>query len=192
MARVKLRGDRWRVMDALDDETARWHVLFQTQRLLKRHASGASGAFLVRVVEERLREGVENLFALLGLLHDPRGLQDACAGILGDDRRHRGHAVAYLEQLLEPALRERVLPVVDGRPAEAVWEAGHQRYGTAIRSLGAALNYLAGCHDDWLRACLVHHVRAERPPGAAEILARAVYDPAPLVREAAHVAGGFR
>lgn len=189
---VKLRGDRWRVIDALDDEAARWFSLYQSRRLLRRHAEGDSGALLRRVVDERLRDGLENCFSLLGLLHDPRGLLDACAGVLGDDRRRRGHAVAYLEQLLEPDLRERILPLIDDRDADAVWAAGHARYGTAIRNHGAALAYLAASHDDWLRACLVHHVRVERPEGAAELLSRAALDPAPVVREAAHVAGGFR
>jgi hypothetical protein len=178
-----LRVDRRVVHTLLQTEAECYYALFQIRRLVARRPEGDAARLLARVLAERLRQGIENVFALLSLLHPPREIEDACRGVLSGRRTLHANAVAYLEQILEPRLLRELLPMIERESGLAVWNAGRDRFGVALRNLDDALEYMLDSRDPWLRCCAAYYAGGLDTARARELLSAAAADPSPVVRE---------
>ena len=178
-----LKTDRETVRALLRSEAECYYALFQVRRLVARDPGGDAARLLMRVLDERLRQEIDNVFALLALLYPPREIQDACHGVQAGRSALRANAVAYLEQVLEPGLRAGLLPMFEGESGLAVWNAGRDHFGLALRNIDDALEYLLDSRDPWLRCCSVYYGAGVDSARARDLVTAAAADPSPVVRE---------
>ena len=178
-----LKTDRETVRTLLRSGAECYYALFQVRRLVARDPGGDAARLLLRVLDERLRQEIDNAFALLALLYPPREIQDACHGVQTGRRALHANAVAYLEQILEPGLRSGLLPMIERENDLAVWNAGRDHFGVALRNMDDALEYMLASRDPWLRCCAVYYGAGVDSARAREMVAAAADDPSPVVRE---------
>jgi len=101
---------------------------------------------LKKTLEEKCGECVERTFRLLALLYAPNDVYSAYFSFVARPAL-RGSAVEFLDNLLEPALRATVVPMVEDSPnSDVVTDV------SAMPSWTEALNMLAASGDEWLTA----------------------------------------
>jgi len=178
-----LKLDRKAVGTLLRTEAKCYYALFQTHRLVARSPEGDAARLLLRALGERLRQQIDNVFALLSLLYPPQEVQDASRGVQTGRRTLRANAVSYMEQILTPRQRAGLLPMIEQESDLAVWNAGRDHFDIALRNLDDALEYLIGSRDPWLRCCTVYYGAGVDSARARHLVASAADDPSPVVRE---------
>ncbi len=177
-----LRTDREAVGALLRAEAGCYYACFQARRRIARAPAGDAARLLLRSLDERQRQQLVNVFALLALRYPPHEVRDAGRGVLAGGRTLRANAVTYLEQILSPRLRAELMPMIEGAEA-AILSVGRERFGVDLRDLDDALAYLAEIRDPWLRACAVYLAAAAGTPRSRGLILGATDDPSPLVRE---------
>ena len=188
LARLRLADrhmgmDRTAVGALLRSEAGCYYALFQVRRRIVRAPANEATRLLRRVLDERLRQQVGNVFALLALRYPPHEVRDAGRGVLFGGRLLRANAVSYLEQILSPRLRAELMPLIEGDSEAAILAAGREVFGVDLRDLDDALAYLVESRDDWLRGCAVYAAAAAGTPRSRGFVLGALADPSPLVRE---------
>ncbi len=139
---------------------------------------------LRRVLEEKRQETLERLFRLLGLLYDPDDMYRAYLGMVSRDASQRASALEFIDNVLERAIKERLLPLLDYTSVEAAVEQERSLYKRQLNTRFNALEFLLSAHDDWVRACAAFSAGAE----ALSLLQPLLDDPRDIVREAAALA----
>ncbi len=178
-----LKMDREAVDALLRTEAKCYYALFQTRRLVARDPEGDAARLLLRALDERLRQQIDNVFALLSLVHSPQEVQDACRGVQTGRRTLRANAVTYMAQILSPRQRAGLLPMIEEESDLVVWNAGRDHFDIALRNLDDALEYLIGSRDPWLRCCTVYYGAGVDSARARDLVTGAANDPSPVVRE---------
>lgn len=144
---------------------------------------------LSRDLAEALERERERIFRLLGLLLPEADLHSAYVSLRAGGSVARGHALDFLDQVLKPALRKLLLPLVDpevsprerARIAEDVLGAG---IGSALDAVATLLS----AADPWLRSCGAYAVGSYRLVPLLPRLAALADDPDPQVRQTARQA----
>src|SRR5687768_18577048 len=105
------------------------HLVFdreQTIAIVDREIERANSAFeelddgredepnprLELIARDRLTRNVENLFSLLSLFLERDGLRLCLRALQQDNDHQRGTALEYLQTVLPPALRDKLLPLL--------------------------------------------------------------------------------
>lgn len=136
-----------------------------------------------------LEEERDRIFGLLALLGGGDDLQSAHRGLRSDDVRTRANALELLDNVLKPALRRLVVPLVDPHVSVAERaELAVRLLGTPLQSREEAVAVLAACGDAWLRSCAARIIASLDLRGFGPDLARWTEDVDPLLREAARAA----
>ncbi len=140
------------------------------------------------VLRERLDHALERVFRLLGLLYPYRDIRSAYGALTSGRKDLRPGALEFLDNVLTPDDRRRIVPLVDDlslverlRQGDATSEEMNWRREDVLLSL------MQGW-DPWLRACAVYTVGQR---GVVSLLSRveaAQVDEHPLVRQAADLA----
>ena len=107
--------DAARVQAAILKEAAVDRAVWEGQRLLEREDDDPLE--LGAVLKERASRSLEHVFTMLSLIMPPQPLRVAFRGLFAEDAHLRGTALEYLETALPPAVREKVWPFIDSRPA---------------------------------------------------------------------------
>jgi ATP/ADP translocase/HEAT repeat protein len=161
----------------------------------------------------RLRKGIVRVLRLCELAYPREAVASARAHLFGSDATLRANAFEVLESLVDRALRERLVDLVERylrlhagewphpslEPREAyaaMWirdELRHDPYRAAValdavayrRILAAGVDALAALRDPdpFVRETAAIAVAATQPPGATAALARCLDDPDPVVAE---------
>jgi len=114
--RPELEFDRARIEDALNREVS------SCSRVLARLRAEASGAAVpagdavfpaIESFELERARVRERIFRLLGLIYSPEDIYRAFLGLNSSERDVRATAVEFLDNLLEPGIKKRLLPVID-------------------------------------------------------------------------------
>lgn len=131
------------------------------------------------------REG-ERIFRLLKILHPDRDMHSAYVGLRSADPVVHDNAVEFLDSVLAPDLRARVLPLFDRDvpPARRV-ELADRMFGATVADREAAVEVIAASEDPWLRSCAAYAIGEMRLARFAATLERWVADADPLLRATA-------
>ncbi len=192
------------VRRAVDRELERaWRALHQLELLAldavpgpntPRDGEPAARALLASALVEKVKQVEGRVFLLLAVLYPDADIEQISAGIQDaaavDASRRRGNAVELLDNLLDRDLKSRFLPLVEESPRTERLKQVLERYPAPTVSPEAMLIELTKDEAAWVRACATWGLAEAAKDGQArdEVLAHAVGDPSPLVREIALVA----
>lgn len=141
---------------------------------------------------DRLTEHVENLFALLSLIHPRRESSRVFEQLRSTDRRLRGHALEYLHTSLAPTIRFQVLAVMDEVSTDQRLAEAARLFGIHRSDRIATLRELIenAPSDDpvalWAGIAAMEIVRKERIDSLMPLIREIADDPLrPLMQETA-------
>ena len=142
-----------------------------------------------RALNESMRQELERIFRLLGLLYPHVDVHSAYLGLQSAKVTVYDNALEFLDNVLKSQLRALLVPLLDGRVSVA------QRAATADRIVQAkvenqeqAIEALVTSDDPWLRSCGVYAIGTLGMKSLEGELNRCLNDPDPLLRETARVA----
>jgi len=103
----------WRsaVWRAVEREVSRDRPIWELQKILDGSEAGDDG-FVGERLDVRGELSLEHTFRQLSLVLDPHAVKTAFHGIIMDDENLKSLALEYLEQVLPPAVRERLWPFI--------------------------------------------------------------------------------
>jgi AAA family ATP:ADP antiporter len=116
-------------------------------------ASDPSQERIIAAVRHSMEQELERIFRLTALLSPTASLHDAYIGLRSANPLVRANSVEYLENVLEPGLRQILLPLIDGQVTEA--ERAHlaeKLVGPPLETSEQALAVLLASDDPWLRS----------------------------------------
>ena len=122
----------------------------------------SQGTLLVRALDERLERGIDCLYRLLGLLYDSDHIAAARYTIEQGDPRRRAAAVEYLDNLLEGAVRKRVLPILEETSDAGKLRQAYLMLQTRPRDLQDTLARVLHDDDPVVAAAAVHFIVQRR------------------------------
>ena len=115
------------------DEAARYLQILADEDVLGCRPAGEAG-LLCRLLRDRLADHLMNLFGLLALLHPPEHIWSAHRSLADARSATRGHALEYLDNTLDSALRQTVFAAIDAQPMADKLERAARLYGTRRRA----------------------------------------------------------
>jgi ATP/ADP translocase/HEAT repeat protein len=127
------------------------------------------GSLLDRALAERVEQGTDRAWRLLGLLHPWRDVAVARRGMEGDPRS-RARAAEYLDNLLGGALRRSVVPLLEDLPLEEKARKANALLRTRERDLEDTLAQLVHDEDQLLSAAAIQRVEEKGLWGLADDL----------------------
>lgn len=195
-----LLKDQAPVKAALDRELGRaWQTLHHAQRLgleqgptvdTPRNGPRAARALLASALHDKVRLIERRLFLLLAIVYPDADMEQIFAGIYdggNDAARRRGNAVELLDNLLDRAVKERLLPLVEELPRTERLKAVETLYPAPAATPDEVLKALATDELPWVRACATWCVAEAGTADRDAVLEIAVADASPVVREIALV-----
>lgn len=139
--------DRARVNDAVQRRVDAYLYYLPIYRDLHRALGGR--AILVRALGDRLDQGLETVFRLLGLVWPQRSMLNVYNRLVGGEPRERSYALELFEHLVDEGTRARLLPMLER------WHRLESDEGEVER-VPARLMELSVSKDAVLRACALH------------------------------------
>ncbi len=142
-----------------------------------------------RALHESMEHEVERIFRLLGLLYPRHDLHSACFGIQSSNRVVHDNALEFLDNVLQPQLRNILVPLLDSSVtiAERV-RLANRMVGTEVQSREEAVAALVASEDPWLKSCGAYAVGSLGLKSLEVELDRCLEHPDPLLRETARQA----
>lgn len=138
---------------------------------------------LARLLEHRLNGTLECIFRLLGLRYPPGEILPVFEGIRDGDPDMRLNAVDLLDNLLEPNLRRKLLPLVETALADTVSEEALHRLSIEAPTEVDCLRALLLGRDEKIKLAALHWMAADRRLALPELLQIALRDDSDRVRE---------
>jgi AAA family ATP:ADP antiporter len=136
-------------------------------------------------LREAIEHQMEQLFAILGLRY-PRELVSAYFSLQSDNASVHDNALEYLDNVLDPELRRKLVPLLDARTGDS--ERAHlaeRITGRGSPSLNEAVTFLLASGDPWLKRCGIGAAAAYGLHSFEPSLDCCSGDADPAVREAA-------
>jgi AAA family ATP:ADP antiporter len=145
----------------------------------------ASNPVLHGLRESMTKEG-ERIFRLLKILHPNRDMHSAYVGLRSSDPIVHDNAVEFLDTILGPGLRTRLLPLFDRdvKPAQRV-ETANRVLGAVLGDRAEAVAVMTLSEDPWLRSCAAYAIGDMQLTQFAALLDQWTRDPDPLLRATA-------
>ena len=108
--------------------------------------------------QSMIKEG-ERIFRLLKILHPNRDMHSAYVGLRSSDPIVHDNAVEFLDTILGPEMRTRLLPLFDRdvSPAARV-EAANRVLGASLADRAEAVAVMSLSDDPWLRSCAAYAI----------------------------------
>ncbi len=141
---------------------------------------------------ERQEKTMERIFRLLGLLYAHQDIHQAYYGLRSTRSQNRANTVEFLDNLLDPAIRKFLLPIIDQkvtlrqrvRKGRAFW-----KWKTMDRE--EALAELISAENRWLSACAMYAAGQLRLDGLAAPIRQLKQSPDPLLQETAKLVSSW-
>ena len=142
-----------------------------------------SNPVLAGLRKSMVREG-ERIFRLLKIIHPERDMHSAYVGLRSSDPTVHDNAVEFLDTILGPEMRARLLPLFDRdvKPEQRV-EAANKVLGASLGDREDAVAIMSLSDDPWLQSCAAFAIgemrltsftpTLEKWTGAADPLLRA-------------------
>jgi ATP/ADP translocase len=136
-----IRLNSTRMVDAIHQEREMYDQLRDVETWLKSNATGDPVSdLLFRAVAERMEQRLERIFRLVGLVYSPHDI-DAVYYNWRAKPALRASAIEFLDNLLDPSLKETIIPLL---------EEGGREAGRSM-SRKAVFQILLQGRDPWLK-----------------------------------------
>ena len=144
---------------------------------------------VVQAVRQSMDQELERIFRLMSLLFPDADLQDAYVGLRSTNPTIRANALEFLDNVLAPALRQLIVPVLDPQVTLAERIAlGNRFVGAPLTSAEQAIATLLGSEDAWLQTSAAQAVGVLRLHGLAPQLTRLASSADPALHDVAEAA----
>jgi AAA family ATP:ADP antiporter len=140
-------------------------------------------------LNESMRQELERIFRLLGLLFPQLELHSVYVGLQSEIRTVHDNALEFLENVLKKQLRSTLVPLLDGRVSPAQRAALADRLVHAqIENREQAVSALILSEDPWLKSCGAYAIGSLGMLTLEKELDRCLDHQDPLLRETARAA----
>jgi AAA family ATP:ADP antiporter len=136
-----------------------------------------------------LRQELERIFRLLGLLYAHVDLYAVYIGLQSENKIVYDNALEFLENVLKSELRVTLVPLLDGRiTTKERARLANQFVRTKLENRAQAVDLLISSDDPWLKSCGAYAIGSFRMKSMARALAEYLDHTDPLLRETARSA----
>jgi AAA family ATP:ADP antiporter len=144
---------------------------------------------VVQAMQQAMEQELDRIFRLMALLLPHVGLHDAYVGLRSSDELVRANSLELLDNVLEPELRQLLVPLLDAQVtmAERI-EIANRLVGAPLDSAEQAVETLLSSEDPWLRSSAIYAVGALQLHGLAAELKRFESDPDPVLKQSVKAA----
>jgi hypothetical protein len=140
-------------------------------------------------IRESIRQELERIFRLLGLLYPRLDLLSVYFGLQSKNAAVYDNALEFLENVLKSPLRAILVPLLDGKVSPKQRAAIADRFVRAkVGNREQAVAELLASDDPWLKSCGAYAIGTFAIKSLEEELGRCLEHPDPLLRETARVA----
>jgi AAA family ATP:ADP antiporter len=144
---------------------------------------------VVRALGESIRQELERIFRLLGLLYPRLDLHSAYFGLQSNDSTVYDNALEFLENVLKSQLRGMLVPLLDGKVSLKDRAVIAERVvRSKVENREQAVAELVASDDPWLKSCGAYAIGSLGLLPLEGELDRCLEHPDPLLRETARAA----
>jgi len=139
---------------------------------------------VLEALRHSMEQELERIFRLMALLFPQAGLHDAYVGVRSSNPGVRANALEFLDNVLEPALRHVLVPLLDSQVTiEERIELANRLVGAPLENAQQAVATLLASDDPWLRSCAIQAVGTLQLRALAPELKKYETSGDPLVRQ---------
>ncbi|HXT26723.1 MAG TPA: Npt1/Npt2 family nucleotide transporter [Candidatus Eisenbacteria bacterium] len=150
---------------------------------------GNSDDAVLRAMSEVMRQELERIFRLLGLLYPHLDLHSVHFGLQSNNMTVYDNALEFLENVLNSQLRGVLVPLLDGKVSPRERAAIAERLVHAkVENREQAVAELVASDDPWLKSCGAYAIGALEMISLQTELDKCLEHPDPLLRETARAA----
>jgi len=144
---------------------------------------------VLQAMQHAMEQELDRIFRLMGLLLPHVGLHDAYIGLRSKDELVRANSLELLDNILEPELRQLLVPLLDAQvtTAERI-QLANRLVGAPLDSAEQAVATLLSSEDPWLRSSAIYAVGALQLRDLQDELMRFERDPDPVLRQSVKAA----
>jgi AAA family ATP:ADP antiporter len=176
--------DRHVVSSVLHAEIVGLYRTHQVLGALERHGAAPENA--VSLLRDAMTQETERVFRLLKILYPAADMHSAYVGLQSQDPVVHDNALEFVETVLSPDLRERLVPLIDsGVTVDDRLQLADTWTRVPVRSVADAVRVLMYADDATLQAASAVLIGELRLGALAAPLAGWAADPNALLREAA-------
>ncbi|HEY7500081.1 MAG TPA: Npt1/Npt2 family nucleotide transporter [Vicinamibacterales bacterium] len=139
---------------------------------------------VLQAMEHAMEQELDRIFRLMALLLPHVGLHDAYVGLRSSDELVRANSLELLDNVLEPELRQLLVPLLDAQvtTAERI-DLANRLVGAPLDSAEQSVATLLSSEDPWLRSSAIYAVGALQLHELKDELARFERDADPMIRQ---------
>jgi AAA family ATP:ADP antiporter len=153
------------------------------------HVPGSVDEPVMSALGESIRQELERIFRLLGLLYPRLDLHSAYFGLQSDNPTVYDNALEFLENVLKSQLRGMLLPLLDGKVSIKDRAVIAERFVRAkVDNREQAVAELVASDDPWLKSCGAYAIGSLGLLNLEGELNRCLEHSDPLLRETARAA----
>jgi AAA family ATP:ADP antiporter len=150
---------------------------------------GDSDDAVLRAMSEAMRQELERIFRLLGLLYPHLDLHSVHFGLQSNNVTVYDNALEFLENVLNSQLRGVLVPLLDGKVSPRERAAIAERLVHAkVENREQAVAELVASDDPWLKSCGAYAIGTLGMISLQAELDKCLEHPDPLLRETARAA----
>jgi AAA family ATP:ADP antiporter len=144
---------------------------------------------VLQAMENAMEQELDRIFRLMALLLPHVGLHDAYIGLRSKDELVRANSLELLDNVLQPELRQLLVPLLDSQvtTAERI-ELANRLVGAPLDSAEQAVATLLSSEDPWLRSSAIYAVGALQLHELRDELDRFEMDPDPVLKQSVRAA----
>jgi ATP:ADP antiporter, AAA family len=144
---------------------------------------------VLQAMENAMEQELDRIFRLMALLLPHVGLHDAYIGLRSKDELVRANSLELLDNVLQPELRQLLVPLLDSQvtTAERI-ELANRLVGAPLDSAEQAVATLLSSEDPWLRSSAIYAVGALQLHELRDELDRFETDPDPVLKQSVRAA----
>ncbi len=138
---------------------------------------------VLEAMRQSMEQELERIFRLMALLFAQPGLHDAYVGVRSSNPAVRANALEFLDNILPPALRHVLVPLLDSLVTVGERIALADRLvGAPLENAQQAVATLLASEDPWLRSSAIGAIGTLQLQGLAPELEKYESSPDPVVR----------
>lgn len=144
---------------------------------------------VLQAMHHAMDQELDRIFRLMGLLLPYVGLHDAYVGLRSSDELVRANSLELLDNVLDPELRQLIVPLLDSQvsPDERIAIA-NRLVGAPLDTAEQAVETLLSSEDPWLRSSAIYAVGALQLHSLAGELSRFDNDADPVLKQSVRTA----
>lgn len=144
---------------------------------------------VMQALRESMRQELERIFRLLGLLYPHLDLQSVYFGLQSNNATAYDNSLEFLDNVLKSQLRAILVPVLDRKVSPKQRAAIGERFVRAkVANREQAVAELLASDDPWLKSCGAYAIGTFAIKSLEDQLGECLEHPDPLLRETARAA----